>query len=87
MGTRIPTHMVAEYMWHDGYSDLTYGYDLTRGQVLVACWYEAEHGTYRKQWSAWVEEHFTKMWHANWKAVPNPPSKDRAARISTGLSE
>lgn len=75
MGTRVPTRMVADYMWDDAYMDLIEGFDLTRGQILVACTFEAEYGAYQRQWDGWVVEHFKKLWHSNWKSVPNPPTR------------
>lgn len=41
MGRRIPVYMVADMVWHWGVDEAIKMWDLTRGEVLVACWYAA----------------------------------------------
>lgn len=40
-GTRVPVHLVAGMVWRDGVDAATDCWDLTRTQVLHACWYAA----------------------------------------------
>jgi uncharacterized protein (DUF433 family) len=82
-GTRISAITVARIAV-DGIDAVLVAYpDLTRVQVLIACWYVAQHGAKRwaDAWGAWADEHEQAMWSGNWDKVPDPPC---AAVTSTG---
>ena len=62
-------------------------YELTRHQVLLACWHEAVNGTDRRRRAAWrdwaVEAHrMLGGWLTpfNLDAIPDPPSRLTANR-------
>jgi uncharacterized protein (DUF433 family) len=40
-GTRVPVNLVVATVWRDGVDTAIDCWDLTRGQVLNACWYAA----------------------------------------------
>lgn len=62
-----PVHVVADE------------YDLSRPQVLIACWYETTHGQYQQQWAVWLGVAGPALARRNvdWATVPDPPSKER----------
>lgn len=56
-------------------------YGLTRGDVLVACWYLGLYGTrrHRRLWKAWATAAHEQMWHAvDYDRIPDPPIRDPA---------
>lgn len=88
-GTRIPTASAARYVW-DGpgvAGALKAWPDVTRGQILVACWYEAVHGSggtdagMRLVWARWAELAGEAMWSAEvaYDTIPDPPSREEVA--------
>ena len=64
-GTRLSVEQVAGIVWEHGVDEVTNGWDVTRHQVLVACWYavafaemyphQARRGPWRRRWGAWAE--------------------------------
>lgn len=78
-GHRIPTETVAEYAWHgEDIDSIQRSYDVTRAEILCACWFEQEYGhsrTRRKAWRAWSDEHFAAMWRGEYGGVPLPPAR------------
>lgn len=51
-------------------------FNLTRAQVLVACWFEGRHGALRRSWREWVIQAARSMAHDQWDDVPDPPTKE-----------
>jgi uncharacterized protein (DUF433 family) len=54
-------------------------FGMTRGDVLVACWYADLYGTRtEKTWlKEWAEASGVLMWRGNWDAVTDPPAKPK----------
>lgn len=55
-------------------------YDLTRGEVFLACWFEAVHGSHGKRrhaWSGWVvlAGPLLAAKDPDYAAIPDPQSK------------
>lgn len=52
-------------------------YNLTRHQVLLACWWEGSGGTYQQQWKAWADRAHPMLggWRQpfNLDEIPDPP--------------
>lgn len=44
-GTRIPVYIVTDFVFHHGVDEACTMWDLSRAQVLVACWYAGAYGT------------------------------------------
>lgn len=77
-GHRLPTQLIAETVMFNGGEEAMDWYDITRDEVMVACWFEARYGgrKIRKLWQAWLDEHEGTLWHSTserWAAVPFPP--------------
>jgi uncharacterized protein (DUF433 family) len=56
-------------------------FGLTRGDLLVACWFAARYGVEgrpRGEWAAWLEEWEPVIWRAScdYEAVPLPVGED-----------
>lgn len=81
-GLRIPTRMIAEIVYERDERPewILENYDITRDDVLVACWFEATHGRsrkLRKVWRDWATENFPILWRSgSWDGVPYPPVED-----------
>lgn len=77
-GHRLSVDQVTRYVWGDsGSVDVAViSHDLTRAQVLTACWFQAVHGTrtWRQRWGRWAVEHCDAMWSGRWDQVPDPPN-------------
>lgn len=68
-GTRIPVYLVAEMVWADGVASAQETWDLTREQVLVACWFAGSYGTLH----LWAEpEKEDDPWSSPDAYRPNP---------------
>ncbi len=39
--SRVPVYMIVEMVWHHGVDEAMWTWDLSRGQILNACWYAA----------------------------------------------
>lgn len=52
---------------------------LTRGDVLVACWFEARHGSpeWCGRWSGWATRAGQVMWwgEVDYDTIPDPPGE------------
>lgn len=77
----VPTDAAAGMVWAgEDVATVADEFNLTRAEVLVACWYETRHerprNGYRAAWQRqWLEQAEWAMWHGNWDDVPDPPSK------------
>lgn len=51
-------------------------FNMTRAEVLIACWYYAIHGSAQskigKSWWEWARDHYPNM-RDDWALVPDPP--------------
>jgi uncharacterized protein (DUF433 family) len=72
VGTRIQTHDIADTVWWRGVPTATTEWDLTRDDVILACWYQAHHG-YRR-WAQWANTNKTGFWARPFDQVPDPPN-------------
>lgn len=80
-GTRIPTLVIAGFVATGADMDTVVYYypSLDRPSVLLACWYETEHGRYggrrmraaRKAWREWA-----RVWKPTAASCPDPPEVD-----------
>ena len=82
-GHRIDTRMVAEHSSTLGGESAMDTWDLTRDEVMVACWFEARYGSrgLKRLWREWLARWETTLWHSHekaWAAVPFPPRKGAA---------
>lgn len=91
-GHRLPAGFIADHYWYLGESlqaEILDAYELTRGEVVVACWFVAAHGTWaqRKRWKPWLDavwantgqdqetNEFHGWWSHQFEDVPLPPTK------------
>lgn len=87
-GTRLPVDAVAGMVWAEGVDVAADQYDLTRADVLVACWYAGTYGLpgrreslfpvrqWPKRWGAWADSVAGALWkvtEVDYDAVPDPP--------------
>ena len=90
-GSRIPVDLIGQLVWHgDGAKDVADDYNLTREDILVACWFLGTYGVagrtersvvgkvWRKRWETWARVNHGHMWRGDFDAVPDPPSQDEA---------
>lgn len=81
-GTRLPVATIARYVWR-GSVDLaiTAHPDLTRTQVLVACWHQARYGppSWRERWADWLGQHESAMWSDRFDQIPDPTDAGQPA--------
>lgn len=73
IGTRLTTRQIAADVRAGLYEDIYADSELSRSQILVACWYEAEHGPAWRYWGHWANEHSLEMHRSDWENVPLPP--------------
>lgn len=88
-GTRLPVDAVAGMVWAEGVDVAVEEYDLTRADVLVACWYAGRYGLpgqrealfpvrlWPKRWGAWAAEVGPCLWavtRVDYDAIPDPPT-------------
>jgi uncharacterized protein (DUF433 family) len=74
---RITTNLIAS-VWWDGEYDLKYitsNWELDKGSVLVACYYEARYGSriWRKRWKEWLKDNEGILWNGYYSSCPMPP--------------
>ncbi len=76
-GIRMTVAQVAN-MWWDGSTLEELGsWDfLTRGSVVVCCWYQARYGsrTWRKRWKVWLQIADRELWDGHYDC-PMPSQK------------
>lgn len=89
-GTRIPVSMVIATVWNRGLDVVFECWpNLTRQQVLNACWYAgsgnvvrlhgkggryvAYRGPWRKRWGAWAEQVHEGLWSSDVDDLDDPP--------------
>ena len=65
----------------DDLKSLQSDFDVSRPDLLVACWYYGTHGTgkWKKRFGAWAEQWRSELWHRDWNHVPDPPQKEPTA--------
>lgn len=76
--TRIPVEVVADhFLAGDPIDRICADYQLSRGDILIACWYLGQYGDveYRDRWSAWSSHVAETLWHStvDYTQVPDPP--------------
>lgn len=84
-GTRLLVQSLAVYVW-GGWTDaeiLEYWDYLTRGDLILACWYQATQTTpvWRRRWGSWAERVFPALYGActaeDYATMPWPPVRTR----------
>lgn len=96
-GHRLTVDMVASYVWSDMVHDLEFGYDLTKQEILGACWYLVRYGAglyssgrekwvkaARKAWRQWADDNETEFWYSRYDGIPYPPSEAELASLKEG---
>lgn len=88
-GTRLPVDAVVGLVWAQGVDVAAEDYDLTRADVLIACWFAGSYGLpgrrealfpvrlWPKRWGAWAVEVHQALWsvsNVDYEAVPDPPT-------------
>lgn len=79
IGTRIPTEQIARMVLHGTVADVLRDWDyLTRGQVLVACWFHATREgrgsrKWRERWGGWAQDYEEQLWRGAWDEIAEPP--------------
>lgn len=83
-GTRIPAENIAELVAAgETVEGVCEDFNLTRAQVLVACWYYTRHGVgdgfglrtkLRAAWGPWLADTHRQFAAREHDAIPNPPS-------------
>lgn len=69
----------------EGVATVAYEYDLTRSEVLVACWHAGLYGDkrHRRLWKAWARDVAGPvLWKAEpalYDTIPDPPVPERPA--------
>lgn len=75
----------------DAVNDVAKDYDLTRNEVLVACWFVATYGVesawwngerrhrpgdvWTRRWGTWASKHAATFWRHEFDEVPDPPTR------------
>jgi uncharacterized protein (DUF433 family) len=77
-GRRLPTELIASmYVAEGGWEVVADRYEITRDDVMVACWFEARYGRSkrrRKAWAGWLADVEGRLWESqDWTDVPFPP--------------
>lgn len=80
-GTRLPVDTIIEAAWRNGVPAAIDTWEVTRAQVLGACWYAATYGTrrWRKRWHDWATVNHGAMWGDRYDDVPDPPRSQEPA--------
>jgi uncharacterized protein (DUF433 family) len=94
-GTRLPVAAIVGMVWAEGVDAAVEDFDLTRADVLVACWYAGEYGLpgnrrslfpmrlWPKHWATWAAEVHQALWSVSsvdYEAIPDPPTSDTEVR-------
>jgi uncharacterized protein (DUF433 family) len=88
-GTRLALWFILPVVWSDGVQSAMGLWQLTREQVLVACWFAGTYGVegfdskrrrvtgrfWQKRWGGWALEHHGAMWAGKFDKVPDPPDR------------
>lgn len=76
-GTRMPVALIAEVYWAHGLDEIVRGWDVSKREVLVACWYMGRHSRsriWRSRFHAWSLVADEALWHSSdWWKCPMPP--------------
>lgn len=79
----VPTDAIAGMVWAgEDLAAVADEFNLTRGEVLVACWFEGTHGRpnsgFRKAWRDWAFAAGKSMWRSavNFDGIAGPPTKE-----------
>jgi uncharacterized protein (DUF433 family) len=75
-GTSRAVAVVADRARRAGVDEVMRELDLSRPQVLVACWYDAREHADSSPWAVWADEWLFAMRSADWDLVPDPPGGD-----------
>jgi uncharacterized protein (DUF433 family) len=73
--TRLSVEAATEHVWAGGsVGEVAEEFDVTRQDVLVACWYAGKYGTkaWRRRWGKWADVVHDELWHSRYD-VPDPP--------------
>lgn len=76
---RLPADLIALDWWNNWkLEDLMDNYEITRGDVLVSCWYMAKYGprSWRKRWGEWLQKADGELWYGRYETCPMPPQKN-----------
>ncbi len=53
----VPCDVIAAMvMAGGGIGEVAADYEISRHEVLLACWHEGIHGGYRRQWGVWAQQ-------------------------------
>lgn len=89
-GRRLPVYLVAETVWWHGVDEGIACFDVTREQLLVACWYaavlpvliwgrggvlKAQPNPWPKRWRDWADASHQALWSGKYDEVEDPPLK------------
>jgi uncharacterized protein (DUF433 family) len=83
--TRLPVSAIAGMLWAEkSVAAVCDEYDISRADVLIACWYVGMYGSYenrrwRRRWRGWAEQVHGDLWKVttvDYDAVPDPPLGD-----------
>ena len=88
--TRLSVDAVTGMVWAgESVDQVADEYDITRADVLVACWYAGTYGLpgerrkvlaatrwWRERWGKWAEQVSGALWKSQYDAVPDPLGKD-----------
>lgn len=93
-GRRLGAEDMADRYWHFGdvyQFEILDSYELTRSELLIACWYTATYGsrTYRRRWNDWAQSIWAQTgmvekpsgWWGPLDDVPLPPHKHTEAPL------
>lgn len=83
--TRLSIDAIAGYVWAGETVEAVMAtYDITRADVMVACWWIGTFGPkrWRRRWGAWAEDVHDQLWHSKFD-VPDPPIPDTRADLPT----
>ena len=55
-------------------------FSITRGDLLVACWYMGIYGTgvWKRRWGQWAKDNSADLWHSRFDTIELPPQYERA---------
>jgi uncharacterized protein (DUF433 family) len=84
----VPVATLTGMIWAgDSVDFVAEDFDLTRPQVLVACWFQTRHGRFgrsrddvawKRAWKPWLDDNEEQFWHSRHGEIPDPPSRGAA---------